>query len=102
MHADKRHVGEAHVECTRSGEEDLTEEVRELSPAVGVVTAEQFRDFGVSENAGLLLREDSVARQSAQDSVQGLGIRAVLLRKLGDRARTDGESVGYAEVRDDA
>ena len=99
---DKRHVGEAHVECTHSGEEDLTEEVRELSPAVGVVTAEQFRGFGVAENAGLVLREDSVARQSAQDAVEGVGIRAVLLRKLGDRARTTGESVGHAEVRGDA
>jgi hypothetical protein len=53
--------------------------VSELAPAVVVVTAEQFRGFGVPEDTGLVFREDSVARQRPQDAMEGVGVCSVLL-----------------------
>ena len=63
---------------------DAAEEVREVAPAA---LAQHVRRLGVAEDAGLLLGEDAVARERAQDAVQRVRVGAGLARELVDRPR---------------
>jgi hypothetical protein len=48
--------------------------------------AKEVRDVRVAEDPGLLLGEDAVARERAQDALQSLGIGADLPRDILDGA----------------
>ena len=65
------------------------------------VAAQQLRRLGVAEDARLVLREDAVARERAQDPVQRVGVGARPPREVRDRPRPVGERVRDAEVGGD-
>src|SRR5207249_7102190 len=60
--------------------------------------AQNLGGFGVAEDAGLLLGEDALARERAQEPVERLGVRADLARDLLDRPSAVGERIGHAEL----
>jgi hypothetical protein len=77
--------------------EDAAEEVRERAPAA----AEELRRGRVREDTWLGLCEHPVARERAEDAMEGVGVAACTRGELGDRARSGGERLGDAEVGGD-
>ena len=78
---------------------DTAEEVRERGPA----GAEQLLgDVRVAKHARLLLGEDAVARERAQEPVERVRVGAALLCELGHGPRAVGELPGDAQVGDDS
>ncbi len=59
---------------------------------------EQLGRGGVAEDAALLLGEDAVACERAQQPVQRIGVRADLARNLLDRTRAVCEHVRDAQL----
>ena len=100
--ARERSFVRARIELGESLGEDAAEEMRELRPRARRATAKQLRSVGVTEHAGLVFCENSVARKRAQDAVERVAIGTDLQRELGNRARSACEGVGDAEVRRDA
>jgi hypothetical protein len=72
--------------------------VREVVPAVA---REHLRRGRVAEDAGLVLGEDAVARERAQQTVQRVRVGTRLLRQLGHPPRAVGERLRDAQVGDD-
>jgi hypothetical protein len=72
--------------------------MREVVPPTA---PQQLGRGGVAEDAALLLGEDAVARERAEQAVQRIGVRADLARDLLDRTRPVRERVRDAELGDD-
>ena len=75
--------------------EHRSEEVRKLRPTVA---AQEVRRLGVAEDARRGFREDTVARERAQDPVERLRIRPGALRELGDGPGPGRKRLGDLQV----
>src|SRR5262249_15845320 len=86
----------ARVERAYGAVKGATEEVREGAPAA----AEELRCGRVREDTRFRLGEDSVARERAEDAVEGVGVDAGPRGDVSDRPGPGGEHLGDIEVGD--
>src|SRR5262249_16246569 len=83
------------IERADRGQPRLTEQVREIAPAV---PAEKLGGCGVREDSRPHFGEDAVARERAEDAPQRLRIGAVLACEVVDGTRPRRECVRDSEV----
>ena len=80
---------------------DAAEEVGEVAPRVVAIREQELGHCRVAEDARLFLCEDAVARQRAEEPVQGILVDTCLRCELGDRPRPVSELVGDTVIRDE-